>query len=147
MRLALAAREHLFSIAEREGIDFDLERRGILHIYKHRKDYDAAAKVNELLREGGLDRHAVGASEIGRIEPALQGDFHGGFFTPSDSTGDIHKFTRGLARPARDTASSSAMTRRSLRSGKARMRASPSARRPAIRIAPMYSSASSYARA
>jgi D-amino-acid dehydrogenase len=97
VRLALAAREHLFSIAEREGIDFDLQRRGILHIYKHRKDYDAAAKVNELLREGGLDRHAVGASEIGRIEPALQGDFHGGFFTPSDSTGDIHKFTRGLA--------------------------------------------------
>lgn len=97
VRLALAAREHLFSIAEREGIAFDLERRGILHIYKHRKDYDAAAKVNALLREGGLDRHAVGANEIGRIEPALQGEFHGGFFTPSDSTGDIHKFTRGLA--------------------------------------------------
>jgi len=97
VRLALAAREHLFSIAEQEGIDFDLERRGILHIYRHRKDYDAAAKVNELLREGGLDRHAVGAGEIGRIEPALQGEFHGGFFTPSDCTGDIHKFTRGLA--------------------------------------------------
>ncbi|CAH2776085.1 MAG: D-amino acid dehydrogenase (EC [uncultured Paraburkholderia sp.] len=31
VRLAIAAREHLFSIAEREGIDFDLERRGILH--------------------------------------------------------------------------------------------------------------------
>jgi D-amino-acid dehydrogenase len=27
----------------------------------------------------------------------LHGDFYGGFFTPSDSTGDIHKFTRGLA--------------------------------------------------
>ncbi|SAK74815.1 D-amino acid dehydrogenase small subunit [Caballeronia calidae] len=97
VRLALAARNHLYAIAEREHIDFDLERRGILHVYRSRKDYDSAAKVNELLREGGLDRHAVEAGEIGRIEPALRGEFYGGFFTPSDATGDIHKFTRGLA--------------------------------------------------
>ena len=97
VRLAIAAREHLFSIADQEGIDFDLERRGILHIYKTRKEFDAAAKVNDLLREGGLERSAVTASEVQRIEPTLHGDFYGGFFTPSDSTGDIHKFTRGLA--------------------------------------------------
>jgi D-amino-acid dehydrogenase len=97
VRLAIAAREHLFSIASTEGIDFDLERRGILHIYKTRKEFDAASKVNELLREGGLDRNPVTASELHGIEPTLHGDFYGGFFTPSDSTGDIHKFTRGLA--------------------------------------------------
>ncbi|MEX3762249.1 D-amino acid dehydrogenase [Paraburkholderia phenoliruptrix] len=97
VRLAIAAREHLFSIAEREGIDFDLERRGILHVYKTRREFDAAAKVNSLLREGGLDRSAVTSSELQRIEPTLHGEFYGGFFTPSDSTGDIHKFTRGLA--------------------------------------------------
>ncbi|RDK03279.1 D-amino acid dehydrogenase [Paraburkholderia lacunae] len=97
VRLAIAAREHLFSIAEREGINFDLERRGILHIYKNRKDFAAASKVNELLREGGLDRNPVTASELHAIEPTLHGEFYGGFFTPSDSTGDIHKFTRGLA--------------------------------------------------
>ncbi|WP_454807449.1 D-amino acid dehydrogenase [Paraburkholderia fungorum] len=97
VRLAIAAREHLFSIAEREGIDFDLERRGILHIYKTREEFDAANKVNALLREGGLDRNPVTATELQRIEPTLHGDFFGGFFTPSDSTGDIHKFTRGLA--------------------------------------------------
>ncbi|MFL9868642.1 D-amino acid dehydrogenase [Paraburkholderia fungorum] len=97
VRLAIAAREHLFSIAEREGIDFDLERRGILHIYKTQKEFDAAGKVNALLREGGLDRNPVTAAELQQIEPTLHGDFFGGFFTPSDSTGDIHKFTRGLA--------------------------------------------------
>ena len=97
VRLAIAARQHLFSMAEREGIDFDLEQRGILHVYKTRKEFDAAAKVNELLKEGGLEREAVSADEIHRIEPALDGTFHGAFFTPSDSTGDIHKFTRGLA--------------------------------------------------
>jgi D-amino-acid dehydrogenase len=39
----------------------------------------------------------VTPEEIRAIEPALAGPYHGGFFTPSDSTGDIHKFTRGLA--------------------------------------------------
>ena len=97
VRLAIAAREHLFLIAERERIDFDLERRGILHFYATREEFDAACKVNEILNGAGLDRRAVSAEEIASIEPALHGDFHAGFFTPSDSTGDIHKFTRGLA--------------------------------------------------
>ncbi|WP_228938093.1 D-amino acid dehydrogenase [Paraburkholderia saeva] len=97
VRLAIAARQHLFAIAEREGIDFDLERRGILHFYKTAKDFDAATKVNLLLRQGGLERHAVTNDEIHTLEPTLRGEFHGGFFTPSDATGDIHKFTRGLA--------------------------------------------------
>jgi D-amino-acid dehydrogenase len=97
-RLAIQARKYLFDMAEREGIDFDLETRGILHFYRDKKSFDHASRVNELLLEGGLDRHAVTASEIHTIEPALTGDFHGGFFTPSDATGDIHKFTRGLAK-------------------------------------------------
>lgn len=96
-RLAIAARRHLFGLAEREGIHFDLERRGILHVYSNKADFDAASRVNELLQEGGLDRHPVTPSEMREIEPALQGLHYGGFFTPSDATGDIHKFTRGLA--------------------------------------------------
>ncbi|MEW9612682.1 D-amino acid dehydrogenase [Shinella sp. S4-D37] len=97
-RLAIAARQHLFSIAERENIDFDHVRRGILHVYWDKASFDHAAKVNALLTEGGLDRRAVTAEEVKSIEPTLHGAFHGGFYTPSDSTGDIHKFTSGLAR-------------------------------------------------
>ncbi len=96
-RLAIAARKYLFSIAEREGIRFDWERRGILHFYATRREFEAASKVNSLLREAGLDRAPVTPSEMRMIEPTLTGDFFGGFFTPSDSTGDIHKFTRGLS--------------------------------------------------
>jgi D-amino-acid dehydrogenase len=97
VRLALQAREQLFAIAQKENIQFDLERRGILHIYKDRDGFEGAVKVNELLNKGGLVRKAVTNDEIHAIEPTLSGDFYGGFFTPSDSTGDIHKFTRGLA--------------------------------------------------
>ncbi|VWX54579.1 D-amino acid dehydrogenase [Novosphingobium sp. 9U] len=96
-QLAIAAREHLFRTAEREGIEFDLERRGILHLYHNRAAFDQAAAGNALLREGGLERYAVTSEEIAAIEPTLHGPFSGGYFTPSDSTGDIHKFTRGLA--------------------------------------------------
>jgi D-amino-acid dehydrogenase len=39
----------------------------------------------------------VNADEIQEIEPTLHGTYYGGFYTPSDATGDIHKFTRGLA--------------------------------------------------
>jgi len=96
-RLAIAARQHLFAIAEQEDIAFDHERRGILHIYHDKASFDAGLRVNALLQEGGLDRRAVTPAEIRNIEPTLQCSYHGGFFTPSDSTGDIHKFTRGLA--------------------------------------------------
>ena len=96
-RLAIAARAHLFRIAGAEGIDFDVARRGILHVYRDRAGFAAAERVNALLTEGGLDRRAVTPQEMRTIEPTLQGEFFGGFFTPSDATGDIHKFTRGLA--------------------------------------------------
>ncbi len=100
-RLAVLARRLLIETAAREGIDFDLERRGILHIYRDRESFAHATKVNALLTEGGLDRRPVTPEEMRAIEPTLEGDFHGGFFTPSDSTGDIHKFTRGLAEACR----------------------------------------------
>ena len=96
-RLAIAARQHLLAWAEREGIEFDLEARGILHIYQDKQGYDHATKVNRLLQQGGLERNAVTVEEMRSIEPALRGELYGGYFTPSDSTGDIHKYTRGLA--------------------------------------------------
>jgi len=97
VRLAIAAREHLFGWAEKEGIQFDHKDKGILHIYPNEKGFRHAEKVNRLLEQGGLERRAVTAEEITSIEPTIQGDFFGGFFTPSDSTGDIHLYSRGLA--------------------------------------------------
>jgi D-amino-acid dehydrogenase len=96
-RLAIEARAHLRRMADEEGIDFDCEERGILHFYESKKDFENARRVTALLARGGLERRAVTPDEIRSIEPALRGDYHGGFYTPSDFTGDIHKFTNGLA--------------------------------------------------
>ncbi|WP_297797203.1 D-amino acid dehydrogenase [uncultured Marinobacter sp.] len=96
-RLAIAAREHLFNWAQEEGIDFDLKKQGILHIYRDKAGFDHAANVSKLLAAGGLERRAVTPEEMRAIEPTLAGTYYGGFYTESDSTGDIHKFTNGLA--------------------------------------------------
>ncbi len=98
VRLALEARDHLRKIAADEHIDYDCEERGILHFYENKKDFEGARRVNELLAKGGLERREVTPTEMKSIEPALKGEYYGGFFTPSDFTGDIHKFTVGLAK-------------------------------------------------
>ena len=99
-RLAIEARQHLFAWAEAEGIDFNLKKRGILHIYCDKKGFDRAAEVSRLLAQGGLERRAVTPEEMRAIEPTLAGQYYGGFYTESDSTGDIHRFTVGLAAAA-----------------------------------------------
>ncbi|MFD1712407.1 D-amino acid dehydrogenase [Ottowia sp. GY511] len=96
-RMAIAAREHLFQWGEAEGINFDLVRRGILHIYRDRESFEHAGRVSGLLAAGGLERRAVTPEEIRALEPTLSGSYYGGYFTESDSTGDIHKFTLGMA--------------------------------------------------
>ena len=100
VRLAVAARKHLLGWAEQEGIDFDLKKEGILHIYRDKASFDHAGKVSQLLAEGGLPRLTVSPSEMRALEPTLAGEYYGGYFTESDSTGDIHRFTKGLAEAA-----------------------------------------------
>nr|WP_315234160.1 D-amino acid dehydrogenase [uncultured Albidiferax sp.] len=96
-RLAIAAREHLYAWADEEGLDFDHKREGILHIYRDKAGFDQAGKVSKLLAQGGLERRAVTPQEMRAIEPTLAGSYYGGYFTESDTTGDIHKFSTGMA--------------------------------------------------
>ena len=95
--MAVAARAGLSEMAEKSGVDFDFSPAGILHFYKTEKDLNHARMVNGLLADGGLERHELTVDEVIAKEPTLRGDIIGGFWTESDSTGDIHKFTIGLA--------------------------------------------------
>jgi hypothetical protein len=45
----VAVHEHLFAWAQAEGLDFDLKREGILHIYRDKKSFDHAGGVSKLL--------------------------------------------------------------------------------------------------
>lgn len=96
-KMAIDARQHLFDWAKEESIDFDLKKEGILHIYRNKAGFDHAGRVSKLLAVGGLARQTVSPAEMKQIEPTLSGTYYGGYYTESDSTGDIHKFTHGLA--------------------------------------------------
>ena len=96
--LAVAARADLAEMADRSGVDFDFSPAGILHFYKTEADFKHARMINKLLAEGGVHRQELSAAEVGTKEPTLRGDIIGGYWTESDSTGDIHKFTHGLAK-------------------------------------------------
>ncbi len=95
--MAIKSRAALRDIARRENIRFDMNECGLLHVYRTPEQFDIACRANELLNRAGLERYAVSAAEIKRIEPALAGDYAAGLFTPDDFAGDIHAFTRGLA--------------------------------------------------
>lgn len=96
-RLAIEARAHLLEFAREVDVDFDLEQRGILHVYKKQSEFDHARRVNVLLEKAGLERREVSADEMRKLEPALQTDTLGGFYTESDFTGDIHRYARKLS--------------------------------------------------
>ncbi|QQA42597.1 D-amino acid dehydrogenase [Pelagovum pacificum] len=97
VKMAIAARAGMAEMADRAAIDFDFSRAGILHFYQSEKEMQHARKMTELYAEGGLSRRELSPEEIREIEPTLTGDMVGGYWTESDSTGDIHRFTVGLA--------------------------------------------------
>lgn len=97
VRLALAARPLMREMAEVAGLEFDFSPAGILHFYASETDLAHARHVTEIYRRAGLDREELSGEEVRAREPALRGDYVGGYWTQSDSTGDIHKFAVGLA--------------------------------------------------
>ena len=99
-KLAIQSRQHMTAFAEEAGIEFNREDRGILHFYKKEADFNHAHRVNKMLAEGGLDRRRLTPDEVYAIEPAIKSKVIGGYYTESDFTGDIHKFTMGLAEAA-----------------------------------------------
>ncbi|MEM1237431.1 MAG: D-amino acid dehydrogenase [Pseudomonadota bacterium] len=96
-RLAITSREVHRAMADTAGLDFDFLSEGILHFYETKKDLAHADRVTELYAQGGLERRPLTPEELVEIEPTLKGDYVGGYFTESDATGDIHKYTAGLA--------------------------------------------------
>lgn len=99
IRLGIKSRELLRQIAKDEGLKFDQRDCGILHFYKDNTYFNDAVSVKELYNANGCEWDIVNLDEINKIEPTL-GDksIIGGSWTPSDWTGDIHKFCRELGK-------------------------------------------------
>lgn len=90
----------LQSLRADSGIAYDCETRGILHFYTDQKEFDQSLPAAKLMRELGCPRDSISAEEVVKIEPALasiRNKIVGGDFTATDESGDVYKFTSGLA--------------------------------------------------
>ena len=97
-RMAIESRDEFKRILKQEYINLDLEEKGILHLCNNNKSLEHGRIINEWLTEAGLNRKEVSKDEMLTIEPTLNlKNFVGGFYTQSDMSGDIHKFTKMLA--------------------------------------------------
>ena len=101
--LALYSRGCLQALRRELGLAYDHLERGILHLYTDPQAFARGMDAARTMREFGLDREPVSAERCVEIEPALAGArprLAGGHYTPSDESGDAHRFTRALAERA-----------------------------------------------
>lgn len=69
--------------------------------FSNQKDFEESLPAAALMRELGCPRNSIDRDEVVRIEPALakiRDKIVGGDFTASDESGDVYKFTAGLAK-------------------------------------------------
>jgi D-amino-acid dehydrogenase len=101
--IAEYSRQTLQAVKIETGIEHDCLPRGILHFYTDLAQFEKSRPAAKLMRELGCPRATVDADEVIRIEPALAGirsKITGGDFTATDESGDLRKFTAGLAEKA-----------------------------------------------
>jgi D-amino-acid dehydrogenase len=100
VNLGLYSRASLRELRRETGIEYDHLEHGILHFYTSQRELDAALEPTRLMRELGCDRQIKTPDECVAIEPALAGvrdRLVGATYTPSDESGDAHRFTQGVA--------------------------------------------------
>ena len=98
VKMAVESNKILKEILLKENINFDLKEKGILHLCNSKQNFEHGIKVNNWLKKAGLKREPICNEEISKIEPTINLEkFHGGFYTQSDMSGDIHTFTKKLA--------------------------------------------------
>ena len=98
--LGLYSRARLGELRAALGLEYEAERRGILHFYTDAAHFDAACRAAALMRDLGCDRRVIDAAEAVAIEPALadiEGELVGADYTALDESGDAMKFTQALA--------------------------------------------------
>ena len=101
--IAEYSRQTLHAVRTEIGLDYDCLTRGILHFYTDQREFDKSLAAAALMRKLGCPRNTISVDEIIRLEPALAGmrdKIVGGDFTTTDESGDVYKFTCGLAAKA-----------------------------------------------
>lgn len=99
--LGLYSRAKLRELRAATGLQYEQRSQGILHFYTSEAEYEAAQEPARQMREQGCELDMKTPDECVAIEPALaqcRAKIVGGSMTPSDESGDAHRFTQELAR-------------------------------------------------
>ena len=105
VRLGTYSRDMLKALRSETGIAYDHRTQGILHFYTTQKEFDAALKPAELMRELGCERRVITADEAVKLEPALshiRSRLAGATYTAEDESGDANLFAREVVRLCHD---------------------------------------------
>ena len=105
VRLGTYSRDMLKALRSETGIAYDHRTQGILHFYTTQKEFDAALKPAELMRELGCERRVITADEAVKLEPALShicSRLAGATYTAEDESGDANLFAREVVRLCHD---------------------------------------------
>lgn len=101
--IAEYSRQILQQVRAEAAIDYHCLTRGILHFYTDQREFDSSLSSAAIMRDLGCPRDPLTVEDAIRLEPALaaiRSQIVGADFTASDESGDIFRFTTGLAQQA-----------------------------------------------
>jgi D-amino-acid dehydrogenase len=84
-------------------IQYDQLSKGIMHFYTSQKGFEHALKPAAMMSQMGCERRVIDADEAVRLEPAMafiKPQLAGATYTSDDESGDVYRFTTGLAERA-----------------------------------------------
>jgi D-amino-acid dehydrogenase len=100
IQLGMESRNLYKELIAEEDLKFDQTESGILHIYKNSKYLENAYQAQNIYRAYRCEWDMLDANSAKSLDPALRdiNGILGGAWTPSDWTGDIHKFCVELSK-------------------------------------------------
>lgn len=100
LALSFASRALMQQLVRDEPtLDFDFRRSGKLVLHRDAAAMQGAIDLLDFQRSLGCEQEALSADECVALEPALadvRARIAGGIYTPSEETGDCHRFSKGL---------------------------------------------------
>lgn len=103
LNLGTYSRTSLQQLRRDTGIAYDHLEKGILHYYTSAQEFEAALEPARVMRELGCEREVIDPDRVVALEPAMahiRPRLAGATYTSADESGDVHKFTTGLAAKA-----------------------------------------------
>lgn len=100
LRLSRFSHACLQDVTSSTDIEYDLNTRGTMHLFRDHFSMEAAQKTARVLAQLGVAHVNLTPKDCVALEPALSGQqdsIHGAIHYPDDDAGDAHKFSQKLA--------------------------------------------------